>query len=113
MDRADQQDILSVVEQRGRDNVVVLLGTPDSKSTEVWGKTVVSGDPTATGPLTNVPLGLALFHVAETAADPYAQQAAYWPQLGPKLQELDTGPILQALDESRRSSCTQSTMTQQ
>ena len=65
MDLAHQEAILRVVEEKGKDNVMVVLGSPDPESAEIAAETVVNGDPTFSGPLAGVRLGLAVYHILE------------------------------------------------
>jgi glycine/sarcosine/betaine reductase complex component A len=53
------------VDQHGRDNVVVLLGSPDAESAELFAETVTFGDPTFAGALAGVALKLPVYFIAE------------------------------------------------
>ena len=74
MDLAHQEAIVKVVQERGKENVVVVLGSPDPESAELAAETVVNGDPTFAGPLAGVSLGLPVYHILEpevrAAVDP-------------------------------------------
>jgi glycine/sarcosine/betaine reductase complex component A len=48
-----------------KDQLVVLLGTPDADGAAICSETVSAGDPTFPGPPAGVPLGPAVFHVVE------------------------------------------------
>lgn len=80
MDLAHQEAILKVVEEKGKENVVVVLGSPDPESAEIAAETVVNGDPTFAGPLAGVPLGLPVYHILEPevrqAIDPGVYKSA-------------------------------------
>lgn len=65
MDLAHQEAILKVVKEKGKENVVVVLGSPDPESAEIAAETVVNGDPTFAGPLAGVSLGLPVYHILE------------------------------------------------
>jgi len=65
MDLAHQEAILRVVEEKGKENLIVILGSPDPESAEIAGETVVNGDPTFSGPLAGIQLGLAVYHILE------------------------------------------------
>lgn len=56
---------MKTVDEYGKDNIVVVLGTPDAESSELYAETLVNGDPSWTGPLAGVALGLPVFHVME------------------------------------------------
>jgi glycine/sarcosine/betaine reductase complex component A len=81
MDLDEQQRIKRVVESNGGpDGLVVILGSPDVESAEVFAETVALGDPTYAGALAGVSLRLPVYHVTEpelkAAVDPavYAEQ---------------------------------------
>lgn len=65
MDLESQREIERVARSEDRDQLVVLLGTPDADGAAIFAETVTVGDPTFAGPLAGVPLGLPVFHVVE------------------------------------------------
>lgn len=65
MDLGTQQRINDLVESRGTDGLIVLIGAPDPESAELAALTVTDGDPTFAGPLAGVQLGLPVYHVLE------------------------------------------------
>ena len=46
MDLHTQEAILKAVERHGKENLIVLLGSPNPESAAIAAETVVSGDPT-------------------------------------------------------------------
>jgi len=54
-----------VAEQHGTDNLVVLLGTPTTDSSQLYAQTVTEGDPTWAGPLAGIALQLPVYHVLD------------------------------------------------
>ncbi len=80
MDLAHQEAILKVVKEKGKENVVVVLGSPDPESAEIAAETVVNGDPTFAGPLGGVALQLPVYHILEPevrqSVDPEVYKAA-------------------------------------
>jgi betaine reductase len=80
MDLDDQATIQQVVDRVGADDLVVLLGSPNPESAELYAATVTMGDPTFAGPLAGIPLGLPVYHILEpdianqVAPDVYAEQ---------------------------------------
>ena len=52
-------------EKNGNENLVVILGAPNADSVELYGETVVNGDPTWAGPLAGVAMKLPVFHILE------------------------------------------------
>jgi glycine reductase len=65
MDLQSQEAIKRLAEQHGVENLLVLLGSPDPEAAEIAAETVVLGDPTYAGPLTETQLGLEVYHVLE------------------------------------------------
>lgn len=56
---------MDAVDQHGKENIVVILGSPNADSSELYAETLVNGDPSWTGPLAGVALGLKVFHIME------------------------------------------------
>lgn len=54
-----------MAEQHGTDNLVVLLGTPTTDSSQLYAQTVTEGDPTWAGPLAGIALQLPVYHVLD------------------------------------------------
>ena len=65
MDLDDQANVNRLAEETDGDNMVVILGQPDSNSAGLFAETVTRGDPTWAGPLAGVPLGLPVYHILE------------------------------------------------
>lgn len=65
MDLAHQEAIVRLVEEKGKENIVVILGSPDPESAEIAAETVTNGDPTFAGPLAGVALKLSVYHILE------------------------------------------------
>jgi glycine reductase len=57
--------VRDIVDQHGRDNLVVLLGSPDAESAELFAETVTLGDPTYAGALAGIALKLPVYFIAE------------------------------------------------
>ena len=82
MDVHTQEQILRAVDEHGKDSVIVLLGSPAPEAAAIAAETVVGGDPTYTGPLAGVPLGLPVFHMLEDAVREAVPAAVYEQQIG-------------------------------
>lgn len=65
MDLEDQGTIKAKVEEVGKDDLVVVLGSPDPEAAEMYAETVTVGDPTYAGPLAGVSLRLPVYYVFE------------------------------------------------
>jgi glycine reductase len=65
MDLEVQGALKKAVEQYGKENIMVILGSPDVDSCEIYAETVTVGDPTYAGPLAGVELKLDVYHILE------------------------------------------------
>jgi glycine reductase len=65
MDLHTQEAIIKLVDQHGKEELLVVLGAPDPESAEIAAETVVLGDPSYAGPLAGTQLGLDVYHVLE------------------------------------------------
>ena len=65
MDLQSQETIKELADEHGRDELLVVLGAPDAESAEIAAETIVLGDPTYAGALTEAQLGLDVYHVLE------------------------------------------------
>src|SRR3954452_760545 len=81
MDLEEQDVVKRTVEEQGLDGVIVILGSPDPESAEMFAETVSSGDPTWAGPLAGVPLGLPVYHVTEAEIKEVVDESVYRDQV--------------------------------
>jgi glycine/sarcosine/betaine reductase complex component A len=76
-----QAQIKKMVEQEGKDGMIVVLGASDIEGAEIAAETLTAGDPSFAGPLAGVSLGLPIYHILEpdvkaaVPADVYEQEA--------------------------------------
>jgi glycine reductase len=61
---------------------VVILGAAEPAYVEMMAETVTAGDPTYTGPLAGVSLGLPVYHVTEPEVREHADASVYQEQIG-------------------------------
>ena len=101
MDLDDQASIKNVVEKVGKDDLVVLLGSPNPESAELYAATVTMGDPTYAGPLAGIPLGLPVFHVLEPEVASQVPPDLYERQLQMAALTLDVDDISQTVARIR------------
>jgi hypothetical protein len=99
MDLGTQAQILEL--GSASETPVVLLGSPDPESAELTAITVVSGDPTFSGPLAGVQLGLPVYHVLEEEVAAAADPDVYEEQVGVMSEALDADGIRQAMRRVR------------
>jgi hypothetical protein len=90
------------VDRYGRENIVVLLGTPDVDSSNTVAETVVNGDPSYAGPLAGVALKLPVYHVIEDEAKSCADSNVYAQEIMIMEQVLDKEGISSALYRIRK-----------
>lgn len=83
---------------------MVILGTPTAESSEIYGLTVSTGDPTWAGPLAGVALGLPVFHILEPEVKDQVAPALYSQQVGLSEMALDAGAIINTMREVRAQS---------
>ena len=55
----------SAVDKYGKENLVVVIGSPDADSSELYAETLINGDPAWIGPLAGVALDLPVYHILE------------------------------------------------
>lgn len=101
MDLEDQGTIKKVVDEHGTDNVVVLLGSPDAESAEIYAETVTTGDPTFAGPLAGVSLGLPVYHILEDVIKKLVDPETYQLQVGMMEFVLDRESIVKSMNDIR------------
>ncbi len=98
----DQAAVKRVADEHGS-GVVVLLGTPDTESTQTLARTVVAGDPSFAGPLAGVPLGLPVFHIFEPDIRQQIPADVYEAQVALMEMSLESEGILAGLRDVRAS----------
>jgi betaine reductase len=101
MDLDDQATIQQVVDRVGTEDLVVLLGSPNPESAELYAATVTMGDPTFAGPLAGIPLGLPVFHILEPDIVDQLPPAVYAEQLQMAALTLDTDQIFEVVRRIR------------
>ena len=102
MDLAEQERIKQLVEDnRGADDIVVILGSPDAESAQMFAETLTLGDPTYAGALAGVSLKLPVYHVTESEIKAAVSPAVYADQIELMEIALDTAAIHQAVQEVR------------
>jgi betaine reductase len=101
MDLDDQASIKRVVDNVGKEDLVVLLGSPNADAAELYAATVTMGDPTYAGPLAGIPLGLPVFHVLEPEIAGQVSPELYQRQLRMAALTLDVDDIVQTVRRIR------------
>lgn len=88
-------------EKYDSENVVVILGSPDEDSADIFAETVMVGDPTYAGPLAGVALGLAVYHILEDKIKEQIPEDVYQENIGLMELSLDKESICNMLQEAR------------
>ena len=101
MDLDDQATIQQVVDKVGSDDLVVLLGSPNPESAELYAASVTMGDPTFAGPLAGIPLGLPVYHILEPDIVSQLSPDVYAEQLQMSALTLDTEQIFEVVRRIR------------
>ena len=101
MDPENQALIKRIVDERGADGIVVVLGAADAEAVEVAAETVRDGDPAYVGPLAGVQLGLPVFHVFEDEVKEQAEPAVYEQQVGFFEMTLDPTQVKEGMKRAR------------
>ena len=101
MDPENQALIKRIVEERGAEGIVVMLGAADAEAVEVAAETVRDGDPAWVGPLAGVQLGLPVVHVFEDEVQEAADPGVYEAQIGFYAMALDVDGVKEAMRRAR------------
>jgi glycine reductase len=105
MDLQSQEAVKRLVEEHGRERILVLLGAPDPEAAEIAAETVVLGDPTYAGALTEAQLGLEVYHVLEDDIRMQIPADVFEEQIGVMADVLDA-PALSAAVAGMRAKAT-------
>ncbi len=92
-----------MAEQFPPGEVVVLLGTPTADASELYARTVTSGDPSWAGALAGIALGLPVYHVIEGAVKAQIPADAYEEHVALMEMAMDAGEIARAVEAVRES----------
>ena len=92
-----------MAEQFDREELVVLLGTPNPESSRTYALTVTEGDPSWAGALAGANLRLPVYHVTEEVVKSRADPQIYEEQVGLAEMVLETEAIAAAVRGVRDS----------
>lgn len=101
MDLQSQEAISQLADEHGPDNLLVVLGAPDPESAEIAAETVVLGDPSYAGPLTEAQLGLEVYHVLEDEVRSAIPDDTWEQQIGVMEDVLDASALAEAVGAIR------------
>jgi glycine/sarcosine/betaine reductase complex component A len=101
MDLQNQQRVLDAVKQYGAENIIVILGSADAEGAGLYAETVTAGDPTFAGPLSGVPLGLAVYHIFEEAIKAEIDKKAWEEQISMMEMVLEPAKLAESVADMR------------
>ena len=101
MDLQSQAAIRRLSDEYGTGELVVVLGAPDPEAAELAAETVVVGDPTFAGPLTEVQLGLPVYHILESEVRQCVPTDVWDSQIGVMADVLDSRALTAAVSQFR------------
>lgn len=101
MDLEVQGRVKELAEALGKANLLVVLGAPNVDSSLIQFETVTRGDPTYSGPLAGVELGLDTYHIFEPAMKAVIDAEKYEELLGTMELALEAETIVKALEAAR------------
>jgi betaine reductase len=87
MDPENQTQVKNIAESAERDkiprsDIIVVLGASDLDGVMISAETVTSGDPTFSGPLAGVSLGLPVYHILEPEVRAVVPEDVYEENIG-------------------------------
>ena len=93
MDFDSQTQIMKLVDQYGKENLVAVLGASDIEGAEIAAETLTVGDPSFAGPLAGVQLGLPVFHILEPEVKAAVPEDVYEQSAGIVCMIVDTEEV--------------------
>ena len=105
MDLENQKRVKDLAEQYSPENLVIILGAAEGEAAGLAAETVTNGDPTYAGPLTEVQLGLKVYHICEDEVKAEVDPAVYEEQVGMMEMVLDVDDIVNEMTSIREQYC--------
>lgn len=102
MDQENQKRVKALSEDYGPENVVVVLGAAEGEAAGLAAETVTAGDPTYSGPLAGVQLGLKVYHICEAEIKQEIPEELYEEKVGMMEMVLDTESIATEMESIRK-----------
>jgi betaine reductase len=90
-----------VAERFNREELLVLLGTPNAESSRLYALTVKEGDPSWAGALAGTQLGLSVYHITEPEVKAAIPADIYDEHVALMAMVLDVDDIAMAVREVR------------
>lgn len=102
MDLENQKRVKEAAEKFGPEHVAVVLGAAEGEAAGLAAETVTIGDPTYAGPLTNVELGLPVYHAFEEEFKSFVDPAVYEDQISMMEMVLEVDEIVDEVSKIRK-----------
>ena len=103
IDLDGQEELKQTVEKVGKDDIVVLLGTPNAESSELYAVTLKDGDPSWAGALAGIQLELPVYHVTEEEIKNQINPELYADELEVAEMVLEVDEISESVKKVRES----------
>ena len=101
MDLGSQEKIKELADEHDRDNLLVVLGAPDDEAAEIAAETIIFGDPTYAGALTEAQLGLDVYHMLEEEIRSDIPDDVWEDQVGVMDDTLEVEALAEAVGKMR------------
>ena len=101
MDLGSQEKIKELADEHDRDNLLVVLGAPDDEAAEIAAETIIFGDPTYAGALTEAQLGLDVYHMLEEEIRSDIPDDVWEDQVGVMADTLEVEALAEAVGKMR------------
>jgi len=101
MDMELQQTVKDLTEKYGAQNMIVVIGGSEGELSGITAETIAGGDPTFTGPLAGIALGLAVYHIVEPEIKDACEKSVYEEQCGVMEIVLDVHEIISEVKSAR------------
>jgi len=101
MDLGSQEKIKELANEHERDDLLVVLGAPDDEAAEIAAETIIFGDPTYAGALTETQLGLDVYHVLEEEIKSEIPDDVWDDQIGVMADTLEAEALTEAVAKMR------------
>lgn len=102
MDLEIQKRIKTFAETEDKSKLVVILGGAEAEAAGLAAETVLSGDPTFAGPLTNIALQLPVYHVVEPFIKDNCDADVYEREIAMMEMVLDVPAICEEMEDIRQ-----------
>jgi glycine/sarcosine/betaine reductase complex component A len=101
MDLGSQEKIKELADEHDRNELLVVLGAPDDEAAEIAAETIIFGDPTYAGALTEAQLGLDVYHVLEDDIKSEIPDDIWEEQVGVMADALEAEALAEAVRNMR------------